>query len=265
MQDPLRKDADAIDKLRCNSRTWVSKARGLCKEPSRIGPIWSAYGGYYFSPRQALIFDYMLSLLPKKSGDRNACLAATIVAASECAASPGHTAQPFRPTTTAAPFIREAWVRNPAIHAEKALRDICGRFATVAGHTKVGDAIDLVNELSEKDLVFVDPPYSGVHYSRFYHVLETVARGHCGEVAGAGRYPPSEERPASGFSRKSEAKAALNLLLGRLASRGCTVILTFPENDCSNGLSGSYITSAAGQNFRVKTRTFTGQFSTLGG
>jgi adenine-specific DNA-methyltransferase len=41
-------------------KTLVGKTRVLCNKPSRIGSVWNAYGGHYFSPVQALTFDYML-------------------------------------------------------------------------------------------------------------------------------------------------------------------------------------------------------------
>ena len=84
----------------------VGRARLLCQRRSRIGPIWNAYGGYYHSPVQALTFDYLLKYLPQREPERSVCLAAAISAASTCSASPGHTAQPFRPSETAGPFLR---------------------------------------------------------------------------------------------------------------------------------------------------------------
>ena len=79
-------------------KPYVDQARKLCETNSTIGPIWNAYGGHYFSPTQALTYDYLLDNLPDEYEERIVCLAACISAASECVASPGHTAQPFQPT-----------------------------------------------------------------------------------------------------------------------------------------------------------------------
>lgn len=54
-------------------------------------------------------------------------------------------------------------------------------------------------------------------------------------------------------------------LLETLAGRGCTVVVTFPEEECSNGLSGEEIENIAGRVFRVEAKTVTSRFSTLGG
>jgi adenine-specific DNA methylase len=133
------------------------------------------------------------------------------------------------------------------------------------GEAKVQDAESLAKQLGPEDLAFVDPPYSGVHYSRFYHVLETVARGHCKEVSGVGRYPPPSERPKSDFSVGSKSRGALERLLSILAERGVRTILTFPQEKTSNGLSGSTVENVAKNYFKVSKTVTNGRFSTLGG
>ncbi len=246
---------------------WVSRARDLCSIPSGIGPIWSAYGGHYFSPAQAITFDYLIANLPKESSKREVCLAACISAASECVAAPGHTAQPFQPTNSAAQFIVEAWKRDPIEYSKKNLIALATRHAQVLGSTITDDAANVIPHINSTDLVFIDPPYSSVQYSRFYHVLETIARVEQSiNVSGVGRYPPLDDRPQSQFSNISQAKPALIELLKNLAERSCTIILTFPSGPASNSLSGDYIKQVASQWFTVEDHsTISGKFSTLGG
>src|SRR5262249_44190375 len=115
------------------------------------------------------------------------------------------------------------------------------------------------------DLVFVDPPYSAVQYSRFYHVLETIARGSCGSVSGVGRYPPFEERPRSLFSLLSKASDAMDRLLSLLGQRGCGVVMTFPQHACSNGVVGEKLISRAREWFEIDVMPVRTRHSTLGG
>jgi len=248
-------------------KEWVEKSRKLCKKPSEVGPIWNAYGGHYFSPSQALTFDFLISRLPKDDPEKSVCLAACISAATECVAAPGHTAQPFQPTESASRFILEAWSRDPILYCQKALETICPRHARIAGHTITADALVVAQELNKQDLVFIDPPYSNVQYSRFYHVLETIARDQRQiTVSGIGRYPPIKERPQSKFSNIGQSKKALRDLLETLASQGCNIIFTFPSGAASNGLSGDYIKQMANEWFCVEDHTtIEGRFSTLGG
>jgi len=118
-----------------------------------------------------------------------------IAAVSRCAAAPDHTAQPFQPTPTGLPFLSEAWSKDVVGHTQNAFKNLADRFARKAGSAVISDANRAATQLRESDLVFVDPPHAAVQYSRFYHVLETIASGYCGEVSGSGRYLPSELRP----------------------------------------------------------------------
>jgi adenine-specific DNA methylase len=227
--------------------------------------ILKAYGGHYFSPEQAAWIDSFLLTLPNESKNRTVALASLIESASICAASPGHTAQPFQPTATALPFLAEAWSRDIRQKVFSSLVALAAQSSKKAGSASVCDANEAAATVRKGDLVFVDPPYSGVHYSRFYHVLETIARGECGEVSGIGRYPLPELRPRSRYSVGTESSTAIDHLLCTLSARGARVILTFPDHSCSNGLSGEKVRAIAGQYFDCTEKVVKSRFSTLGG
>ena len=259
-------DAVRLEKTSWENQPWksVEIAREISAHSHNSG-ITQAYGGYYFSPKQAVLIDALRATLPANEELYTLCLAAVICAASECAAAPGHTAQPFKPTPTASRFLFEAWHRDVFTHTFAALQAISTRYAQHRGHAVVNNAINLANDLSSDDVAFVDPPYSGVHYSRFYHVLETLARGRCSDVSGEGRYPPPDERPKSDFSIQTKSRGALDTLLSTLAQRGVRTILTFPKEITSNGLSGEIVEQIAASYFHVSKVETNGRFSTLGG
>ncbi len=241
----------------------IKRLRAWCGK--RPNAITRAYGGYYFSPKQATWFDALRSTLPSKEPAKSIALAALINAASRCAASPGHTAQPFRPTRTAKKYLLEAWSRDVIKCTEKAFQSIATDSAQRKGVAQVNDANKIAARLKPGDLAFIDPPYSGVHYSRFYHVLETIARGSCGDVTGAGRYPPAAERPWSRFSVQTESRKALDELLKLASLRRAKTIVTFPLHKCSNGLSGRIVRNVSKKYFRIKEQTVKGRLSSLGG
>ena len=263
----LWKKAEHLSNLNLSVNIYVEQARKLCERKSTIGPLWNAYGGHYFSPAQALTFDFLLDNLPEEYDEKIVCLAACISTASECVASPGHTAQPFQPTKGAGKYILESWQKDPLERCKLNLEFLCSKYAKVKGKVTTEDGLNIIPQLNSKDLVFIDPPYSSVQYSRFYHVLETIARRNKEiTVSGVGRYPALDERPQSKFSNISQAKGALKLLLEGIAKQGATIIFTFPSGDSSNGLSGSYIKSLASEWFLVEDKnTIEGQFSSLGG
>ena len=260
------RSARALEARHTSVAQYVEASRSLCSNTSGSGPIWRSYGGYYFSPVQAATIDAMLLGLPEKEPVRTVCLAATISSGSHCAASPGHTAQPFQPTQGASRYIAEAWVKDPLELARKALGQLCTSRANIAGDAVVGEAVSIASSLSSSDLVIVDPPYSGVQYSRFYHVLETIASGVEVSVTGNGRYPPLTARPQSAFSNRGQSRDALVKLLENLSQARTTVIITFPAGESSNGLSGGIVAEVAESLFDVQQRrVFSGRFSTLGG
>lgn len=224
-----------------------------------------AYGGWYFSPWQALLLSALRREIPDGACWRDVALAAAIQAASKCAASPGHTAQPFKPDTRAAPFLLEAWKRDVIAHVTESAQALSARYAMVAGDAQTLDANAAARMLAANDLVFLDPPYSSVHYSRFYHVLESLARGGVGDVSGAGRYPAASERPSSAYSIPTRAEDAIRSLLSEIAETGATAILTFPASKASNGLSGEQLKEIAAASFRITDERVTSRFSTLGG
>lgn len=250
-----------------NGRIWkknVVHARRVCADEAG-GVTWSAYGGHYFSPHQATTIDCLLESLPEREPDRSVCLAALIVAASRCAASPGHTAQPFAPTDGGLTAIYDAWKVDPLEAARAALKSIAPQHAKSKGLAEVADAVEKAGTLEEGDLAIVDPPYSAVQYSRFYHVLETIALQSDFTAEGVGRYPPFTDRPHSDFSLLTASSGAVGNLFENLASAGVKTIVTFPRTRSSNGLSGSDVKELADPHFVVESSRVRTRFSTLGG
>ncbi|MDZ7657145.1 MAG: DNA adenine methylase [Sulfurimicrobium sp.] len=252
----------------------VTQSRNFCRDvlPVVFGdldgawPISKAYGGHYYSPVQALVFDALRQCLPSDTEKRKVALAALVEAVSRAAAAPGHTAQPFQPTASSAKYIIEAWKRDSWSLVKDAVTDISRRTALVKGKGVVGDFGKTIGRLNEGDLVFADPPYSGVHYSRFYHALETITRGTEFEPEGKGRYPSIDERPSSAFSKKTTAKEAAKQLLDACSAKQSTLILTFPTTGASNGLEASDFIEYGRTLFSdVHVEEVKSDFSTLGG
>lgn len=223
------------------------------------------YGGHYFSLHQAREFDSLYRALPSEEPAKTVALAALLRAASICAAAPGHTAQPFQPTEKLLPYIAQAWSRDVRETVKSTLATLAPKHAQTGGKAIAGDAGEVAATLSETDLVFCDPPYSAVQYSRFYHVLEGIALGGWSEVSGKGRAPALTSRKASDFSMKSKASKAMKDLLGTLHEKKCRAIITFPNADASNGLSGDDIIALAREDWNVDTRYVDSVHSTLGG
>lgn len=223
------------------------------------------YGGHYFSPQQAYILDTLYAALPVDAEQRALGLAAILHTASVCAAAPGHTAQPFQPTPKLLPYIKASWTRDVIAECQKQVEMLAKRHARTKGHAVAADAMEIVNGLKSGDLVFCDPPYSAVQYSRFYHVLEGIAQGGWPSVSGAGRAPDRVLRETSDFSMKRQATIAMTDLLQKLREKSCRVMITFPDAEASNGLSGKDIIEIAAGQWEISEQYVDSVHSTLGG
>lgn len=242
----------------------VHGVRHACSLLPSAFPLSRAYGGFYFGLSQAIWLDALRQTAPR-GGRRDLATAALIEAASECSASPGHTAQPFAPSATGLKHLFGAWSRDIVDRARLRFSELGKQYARQEGRAVVADAVERTAHLRDRDLVFIDPPYSEVQYSRFYHVLEGVATGSVGEVSGVGRYPSINRRPQSNFSRKSPALGEFDRLMLGVAASGANAMVTFPEGTASNGLSGEMVEEISAQYFHVARRAVKSTFSTLGG
>ena len=86
------------------------------------------------------------------------------------------------------------------------------------------DVFDVLSE--EKDIVYLDPPYTKRQYASYYHIPETIAMGDEPEVKGVSGLRPWKEK-ASVFCYKAKAlKALVRLILKQNARR---VLLSYSD------------------------------------
>ena len=84
------------------------------------------------------------------------------------------------------------------------------------------------------DLVYLDPPYTADHYSRFYHVLEVLARydypvlekDSSGAVV-RGRYPEIRRRFRSGFCRPASVEGEFRQVIRAAAGSGAKLVVSY--------------------------------------
>ena len=215
-------------------------------------PIARYFGGVYFSYRQAFGLQCALAAiqsLPRKSRDTG--LAAVLSTASEMVASVGsHFAQPIRPRDR---FGRPKHAALVSVARARSLDAIalfscwldryCGLAPSEDAHEAVqADYRDfLASHDDELAVVYADPPYTRDHYSRFYHVLETLARQddpgvsttRIGGRARLSRGLYRAERHQSPFCIKSQAPDAFAELFAGVRRFDATLILSYSPYDAN--------------------------------
>lgn len=94
------------------------------------------------------------------------------------------------------------------------------------------DFEDCLNQIPEGTIVYADPPYAPVHYSRFYHALETLIKYDYPSVDFKGRY--RNDRHQSPFSQKGNALEAFKKLYVGIVNRKSKMVLSYSDNGVLN-------------------------------
>lgn len=203
------------------------------------------YGGVYFSYAQARALDGLATAVRELPQDeRDTALAALLGTASDVVTSVGnHFAQPVRPRTADGrpkPAAMAAVMRRRGLGVAVLFATRLQHYAELrrpAGHGTAirADYRDAIKSLPDVAAIYADPPYTRDHYSRFYHVLETMAIGDepvLSRVTIGGRTHLSRglyraERHQSPFCIKSKAPQAFSALFEQVAGLGLPLVLSY--------------------------------------
>lgn len=222
------------------------KAEGLDKGPETV--ITRHFGGRYFSWAQAIDLDALLDQIHRLNArHRDFHLAVALIVASDVVNTVGkHFAQPIKlragSGSTKRHLVKQTMRdRRMSVlarylessHSAAELRRARGCHRAVRSHY-----VDFLEEDTTGFAAFyADPPYTRDHYSRYYHVLETMALRDDPEVSttkirsGGGprlsRGLYRLERHQSPFCIPKKARSAFEDLFLRIAARRIPLVLSY--------------------------------------
>ena len=204
------------------------------------------FGGVYFSYSQAVQLDGLLdAVFSERLPRRDLVLAAVLSTASEIVNTIGKQfAQPVRPKDK---HGATKWNLLGKIHKDRSANvqvtfdKWLQRYQAVARTQRPHSVIrsDYAKALSsvEEDttVVYADPPYTRDHYSRYYHVLETmslrdnpdVAKVRIGGVERVSRGVYRVHRHQSPFCIPSKVAEAFSTLFAGVVRRGLPLVLSY--------------------------------------
>lgn len=257
-----------------NSKWYARKARQAAVDASvgryRLATLYFSAG--YFSSAQAVQLDalrYAIDQLRASEISRDWLLAAWLAAAAVIMNAPGHSAQFLKPSNDAVyARIRRQWQRSVwSVFVEQldAIQPVGTKRWRAGNRVCNADALRLIasSDLDGVSIVYADPPYTRDHYSRFYHVHETLYRYDFPDSHGAGRTRSDQFRTA--FSAVRYVEEAFRLLFSGIATRGLPLVLSYPENGLLSR-AGVRVAELLQEYFAVRSaEQFTLQHSTLGG
>lgn len=191
------------------------------------------YSGTYWSYEQCVWIDSIRAVAEdyKDSTGYYAILSALIYAMSYTSQSTGHFAQ-YRDVTRQNVGDILLYRRKDILSLfVKKLDELILLLSTTPHHAVTVtslDYLDCLRIVPENSIVYADPPYSAVHYSRFYHVIETLVRYDHPHLEYKGRY--RDDRHQSPFDKRKEVTNAFQLLYRGVDERKSHLILSYSDN-----------------------------------
>lgn len=259
-----------LDRARSAARTALVRA-GLWSNANAT--VCSYFGGTYFSYRQSADLDAILSYShASESIVKDTLLAAALSTASNLVNTVGKQfAQPIRPREKSGQIkknLGNAVNRDRSLDAGQIYLDWMRRYSEILVTRHRHEALKMgFEEALEKrgrdfSVVYADPPYTRDHYSRFYHVLETMCLRDAPVIShvtrnsysGPSRGAYRADRHQSPFCIRSEAPRALNDLCSQTRRLGLPLVLSYSPHEAGDGthprvMSASDIVCIAKQSF----------------
>ena len=214
------------------------------------------YGGVYFSWQQAIDLDALLKVIFEyDEGVRDHLLAASFGAASTAVNTIGkHFAQPIQLRTISGQLKRNLipqTIRDRTVNIFDAFSVWQDRLERMKRHAGSFTSIRsdyrdaLKNQDIQFDAIYADPPYTRDHYSRFYHILETMSIHDEPEVSTTSIHSQNGrklsrglyrlERHQSPFSIASQASKAFEDLAQMVKDRNVPMVLSYSPFNSHNG------------------------------
>ena len=209
------------------------------------------YGGVYFSYKQAVQIDLILEAISVyiKKDNRDLFLAALLSTASDVVGTVGkHFAQPIKARDSKGEIkvtVYNKAVKEKSLDVLELYREWLQRYIQLPKsnneHIAIrGDYMDCLRALSDSvKTIYADPPYTRDHYSRFYHVLETITLRDLPELSTTNIHGDHHvtngiyrnDRHQSPFCIKSQAPDAFKAMFEYAASTNRNLLLSYSPYD----------------------------------
>ena len=215
------------------------------------------YSGTYWSFEQCLWIDALRIAAEEYSETPvyNPILSSLMFAMAYNAQSTGHYAQ-YRDANNIASMKDIIIYRNKNIlpYFKKKLDELIKWTGSNEHNHRVTslDYRECLDSIEDGVIVYADPPYAFVHYSRFYHALETLIRYDYPEVLYKGRY--RTDRHQSPFCKRTEVIGAFEVMFQKIRDKNSKLILSYSNTGM---ISLEKIMEIAKSNFGEKYNIYT--------
>ena len=228
------------------------KKTGLMGKESLISRY---YGGVYFSYSQAVQIDVIMDAIRHypNTADKNVLLAALLSSTSDIACTVGkHFAQPIKARDSKGKIKKLVYnkaIKDKTVDATALFEEWLNKYISLPkgkyNNTILqGDYMACLKRLPDNvRTVYADPPYTRDHYSRFYHVLETMALDDVPEISTVKIHGSThvsngiyrKDRHQSPFCIRSKAPKAFEEMFKAISAAGRNLLLSYSPYDETKG------------------------------
>lgn len=241
----------------CDSRLGAATERVLLSITSNERRSWlisQYFGGIFFSFKQAVVLDTILSRIQLAPKDLKPLLLASLIStASDLVNTVGKQfAQPISPrSSSGAPKsgllsqVRRDRIKDATTSYLSWVAKYMNVMPCRKPHMSLKmDYYEALGTLPDDvKIVYADPPYTRDHYSRFYHVLETIAlndypvvtRSNIGRGTRLSKGMYRQDRHQSPFCIKSQAPREFERMFQKVAKTDRALVLSYSPFNRAKG------------------------------
>lgn len=181
----------------------------------------------YFSDAQCEEIDSIRYAIEQIDNEYRKCLylVCLMYAMSKCESTTGHFAQYLPKDHKRVVPLRKKKIMDEFIEKSKDLNKIVMSNKNNKSFNLDYKDFFKTEEFKQVNCFYIDTPYTGEQYSRFYHVLETVCKNDNPELEFKGRY--RKDRYMSDFSLRANVKKEFKKMLTILSENNKTVVLSY--------------------------------------
>lgn len=209
------------------------------------------YGGVYFSYCQAVQIDVIMDTIRHypNTTDKNVLLAALLSTTSDIACTVGkHFAQPIKARDSKGRIKKLVYnkaIKDKTVDVTALFEEWLNKYVSLPkgkcnNMILQGDYMACLKKLPDNvRTVYADPPYTRDHYSRFYHVLETMALDDVPEISTVKIHGSThvsngiyrKDRHQSPFCIRSKAPNAFEEMFKVISTTGRNLLLSYSPYD----------------------------------
>lgn len=239
-------DFSLAKKLSLVSKNLITN--GLANERSLISRY---YGGVFFSYRQAVQIDILLEIINQQENAvfKEVLMAALLSAASDMVDTVGkHFAQPIKARDSKGRIKTTVYnkaVQDKTTNAIELYQEWLRKYVSLPkggfqNTTMQCDYMQCLHSLPDSvRTIYADPPYTRDHYSRFYHVLETMVLRDSPEISTVSIHGVTQisnglyrkDRHQSPFCIRSQAPDAFRKMFSVISQSNRNLLLSYSPYD----------------------------------